>query len=130
MARALMLKYLAFLVALWLPATALAQGVGGSRITDLPQASLPMSGAEAINVVQGGVSKQTSVGNVLSTLQAIRLLGPYHGNNNPVPACGAGLLGYMLYATDITTMTYNAVYVPGGNLVGPLFCNGSAWTVH
>ena len=38
--------------------------VGGSRITDLPPASLPLSGTEAVNVVQGGVSKQTSVGQI------------------------------------------------------------------
>lgn len=53
-----------FLLLLWLAAPAFAQGVGGSRITDLPQASLPMSGAEAINVIQGGISKQSAVGNL------------------------------------------------------------------
>ena len=49
--------------ALTLPALA-QTAVGGSRITDLPPASLPLSGTEAVNVVQGGVSKQTSVGQI------------------------------------------------------------------
>lgn len=60
----------------------------------------------------------------------IALPGPYSAAGTAVPTCNTGAKGELLYATDITTMTYNATYVSGGALIGPLFCNGTNWTAH
>ena len=48
----------------------------------------------------------------------------------PVPTCNSSTAGSMVYATDITTYTFNATYVSGGSNKGLLVCNGTNWTAH
>lgn len=67
---------------------------------------------------------------LIKSLSAVPVPGPYSAATTPVPTCNAAFAGQNVYATDITTMTYNATYVSGGSLIGPLFCNGTNWTAH
>ena len=65
-------------------------------ITALPQASVPLSGSEAVPIVQGGVTKQTAIGNIpLGSLPQVpgnTLLGNGSGVSTnayalPIPNC-------------------------------------------
>lgn len=47
-----------------------------------------------------------------------------------LPSCGAANTGALLYVTDATTPTYNAVLVGSGAVVVPVFCNGVTWRSH
>jgi hypothetical protein len=67
---------------------------------------------------------------LIKGLSAVPIPGPYSAAGTPIPTCNADNAGQNVWSNDITTMTYNATYVSGGALIGPLFCNGTNWTAH
>lgn len=47
-----------------------------------------------------------------------------------LPTCNATYKGVIAHATDVTTVTYNATPTGGGSNDVPVYCNGTAWTIH
>ncbi len=47
-----------------------------------------------------------------------------------LPTCNINIKGAMAHATDLAAVTYNATPSGGGANDAPVYCNGTAWTVH
>lgn len=48
----------------------------------------------------------------------------------PVPTCTSGIKGTMVQVSDATSPTYLGTYTPGGAVLVPALCNGTAWITH
>jgi hypothetical protein len=56
----------------------------GIKVTDLPQADLPLTGAEIFMVIQGGVSKQVSADDVINVGTGVLVYASPAGASNDV----------------------------------------------
>ena len=114
----------------------ISSGVGVSCNTDAAGTNNEIvicAGAGPALKITGAGTPSTSVTAVpgsLTVAGTITLPGPYSAAGTAAPTCNSAAKGEMIYATDITTLTYNATYVSGGSNTGPLFCNGTNWTAH
>lgn len=99
-----MVKVAIFLCALLVAAAAHAQ-----LLTNMTPASTPLSGGESVYIVQGGVSKQTTVNQIAS---------------NGVPTTGGAYTGLVTFGAGLVgTLTGGAsldLPIAGGSMTGPL----------
>ena len=89
------------------------------------------SGAPAITQSTGSIQATATLGSGTVDFGAPQIIaGPYSAAGTAVPTCNAAAQGEYVYATDITTYTFNTTYVSGGSNKGLLLCNGTNWTAH
>lgn len=77
--------------------------------------------AAATTTIAGPVASTT-------TLQAKTV---YKASGPALPTCNAGAEGTWAATSDAPSTTFNAAYAPGGGANHmPVYCNGTAWTIH
>ncbi len=77
--------------------------------------------AAATATIAGPVASTT-------TLQAKTV---YKASGPALPTCNAGAEGTWAATSDAPSTTFNAAYAAGGGANHmPVYCNGTAWTIH
>ena len=115
-----MLKRTALVLILSVAPAYAQTGVGGSRVTDLPQASIPLSGAEQVLLTQQGVSKQTSAANIMGNF-----FGPSCANPGLVynPGVGPALCLSILPSTFIPNPITSSILITASGTPTPIIEN-------
>ena len=72
----------------------------------------------------------TLAGPVASTT-TVQTKTVYKASGPALPTCNAGAEGTWAAVSDAPSTTFNAAYAPGGGANHlPVYCNGTAWTIH
>lgn len=89
----------------------------GKKITQLPNATLPLSGSEVFEVIQGGVNRQVSIDSVVIPAGGLdHWRGDYAGTTT-MPTTGGNFTGGVPAAGDEWRLTDTLVI--GGNTYSP-----------
>jgi hypothetical protein len=97
--------------------TALTMNPSGGLVVGNVGGSLADQGVNTLNALGLYVANVALPGGLL-----------YSAAGTALPACSAGLTGFLASVSDATAPTYGGNYVSGGGAVATVVCNGANWT--